>query len=60
MKCWLGASIRISPGAEERGSLDPYHLAAKYRHKFVNIHPFFDGNGFTVHQFEENGWADCR
>ena len=29
------------------GHLDPYMLAAKYRHKFVNIHPFIDGNGRT-------------
>ncbi|KFY19112.1 hypothetical protein V493_08136 [Pseudogymnoascus sp. VKM F-4281 (FW-2241)] len=31
--------------AEEEGSLDPFSLAAKYCHKFVNIHPFVDGNG---------------
>lgn len=31
--------------AEEKGELDPYYLAAKYCHKFVNIHPFLDGNG---------------
>jgi fido (protein-threonine AMPylation protein) len=31
--------------AEEIGELDPYSLAAKYCHKFVNIHPFLDGNG---------------
>ncbi|KFY01985.1 hypothetical protein O988_02409 [Pseudogymnoascus sp. VKM F-3808] len=31
--------------AEEEGSLDPFTLAAKYCHKFVNIHPFVDGNG---------------
>lgn len=29
------------------GHLDPYMLAAKYCHKFVNIHPFLDGNGRT-------------
>jgi Fic family protein len=29
------------------GHLDPYMLAAKYCHKFVNIHPFVDGNGRT-------------
>ena len=33
--------------AEEEGKLDPYALAAKYCHKFVNIHPFVDGNGRT-------------
>lgn len=27
------------------GSLDPVMLSAKYCHKFVNIHPFADGNG---------------
>jgi fido (protein-threonine AMPylation protein) len=25
--------------------MDPYALASKYCHKFVNIHPFLDGNG---------------
>lgn len=30
---------------EESGSLDPYTLAARYHHQFVNIHPFGDGNG---------------
>ena len=29
------------------GELDPYEMAAKYCHKFVNIHPFLDGNGRT-------------
>jgi Fic family protein len=29
------------------GHLDPYMLATKYCHKFVNIHPFVDGNGRT-------------
>lgn len=29
------------------GSLDPVMLSAKYCHKFVNIHPFADGNGRT-------------
>ncbi|KAA6410551.1 MAG: hypothetical protein FRX48_05973 [Lasallia pustulata] len=33
--------------AEAEGSLDPYMLATKYCHKFVNIHPFVDGNGRT-------------
>ncbi len=33
--------------AEKIGELDPYALAAKYCHKFVNIHPFIDGNGRT-------------
>ncbi|OAF61139.1 hypothetical protein VC83_02370 [Pseudogymnoascus destructans] len=31
--------------AEQEGALDPFSLAAKYCHKFVNIHPFVDGNG---------------
>ncbi|KAK3303014.1 fido domain-containing protein [Chaetomium strumarium] len=31
--------------AEERGSLDPYRLAARYRHQFVDIRPFGDGDG---------------
>ena len=25
--------------------IDPYELAARYKHRFVNIHPFMDGNG---------------
>jgi len=29
------------------GHLDSYMLATKYCHKFVNIHPFIDGNGRT-------------
>ncbi|KAJ3524595.1 hypothetical protein NM208_g11999 [Fusarium decemcellulare] len=29
----------------ERGEVDPVELASKYCHKFVNIHPFRDGNG---------------
>jgi len=33
--------------AEDEGELDPFALAAKYSHKFVNIHPFVDGNGRT-------------
>lgn len=27
------------------GAIDPYDLAARYCHRFVNIHPFSDGNG---------------
>ncbi|KAF4967906.1 hypothetical protein FZEAL_10465 [Fusarium zealandicum] len=30
---------------EARGSLDPFSLAAKYSLRFVEIHPFQDGNG---------------
>ncbi|THX12256.1 hypothetical protein D6D13_04222 [Aureobasidium pullulans] len=31
--------------AEKLGQIDPFVLAAKYCHKFVNIHSFADGNG---------------
>lgn len=31
--------------ATRTGRLDPVMLAAKFCHKFVNIHPFADGNG---------------
>ena len=31
--------------AEKKGKVDPYLLAARYHHRFVNIHPFGDGNG---------------
>jgi Fic family protein len=31
--------------AEKSGNLDPYTLAARYHHQFVNIHPFGDGSG---------------
>ncbi|KAF4956555.1 hypothetical protein FGADI_3707 [Fusarium gaditjirri] len=31
--------------ATEKGHIDPVALASKYCHKFVNIHPFGDGNG---------------
>ncbi|KAL5596202.1 hypothetical protein FOVSG1_009891 [Fusarium oxysporum f. sp. vasinfectum] len=33
--------------AEASGEVDPVALAAKYCHKFVNIHPFLDGNSRT-------------
>ncbi|KAF5538960.1 adenosine monophosphate transferase FICD like [Fusarium mexicanum] len=33
--------------AEESGEIDPVALAAKYCHRFVNIHPFLDGNSRT-------------
>lgn len=33
--------------AESSGVMDPFFLASKYCHKFVNIHPFLDGNGRT-------------
>jgi fido (protein-threonine AMPylation protein) len=31
--------------AEERGTIDPFSIAAKYSLEFVQIHPFQDGNG---------------
>jgi fido (protein-threonine AMPylation protein) len=30
---------------EKTGMIDPFMLAAKYCDRFVNIHPFKDGNG---------------
>ena len=30
---------------EKSGKIDPFILAAKYCDRFVNIHPFKDGNG---------------
>ncbi|KAF4448280.1 Adenosine monophosphate-protein transferase FICD like protein [Fusarium austroafricanum] len=33
--------------AAEEGKIDPVALATKYSHKFVNIHPFADGNSRT-------------
>ncbi|KAF9772701.1 hypothetical protein IL306_009575 [Fusarium sp. DS 682] len=46
-----GGSYRTHPAdieaAEESGEIDPVALAAKYSHKFVNIHPFLDGNSRT-------------
>ena len=30
---------------EKRGTIDPFMLAAKYCDRFVNVHPFRDGNG---------------
>ena len=30
---------------EQTGILDPFALAARYSHVFVNVHPFEDGNG---------------
>lgn len=31
--------------AKTEGFLDPFALAAEFAHRFVNIHPFVDGNG---------------
>lgn len=33
--------------AQDTREIDPFALAAKYCHLFVNIHPFIDGNGRT-------------
>ncbi|KAF5624936.1 adenosine monophosphate transferase FICD like [Fusarium sp. NRRL 52700] len=33
--------------ADASGEIDPVALAARYCHKFVNIHPFLDGNSRT-------------
>ncbi|KAL5616086.1 hypothetical protein FOBRF1_004834 [Fusarium oxysporum] len=33
--------------ATNEGQIDPVALASKYCHRFVNIHPFGDGNGRT-------------
>ncbi|KAI0475723.1 fido domain-containing protein [Xylariaceae sp. FL0804] len=38
----LNDDIKLAEASE---SMDPYSLAAKYHHRFVNIHPFGDGNG---------------
>ncbi|KAF5554749.1 adenosine monophosphate transferase FICD like [Fusarium phyllophilum] len=44
----LTASLKANIAtAEESGEIDPVALAAKYCHKFVNIHPFLDGNSRT-------------
>ncbi|KAF5706305.1 adenosine monophosphate transferase FICD like [Fusarium mundagurra] len=41
----LTASLKADiAAAEASGEIDPVALAAKYCHKFVNIHPFLDGN----------------
>ncbi|KAI1031965.1 hypothetical protein LB504_000312 [Fusarium proliferatum] len=38
----LESDIKKATG---KGQIDPVALASKYCHKFVNIHPFGDGNG---------------
>ncbi|EWG45038.1 hypothetical protein FVEG_05980 [Fusarium verticillioides 7600] len=44
----LTASLKADiAAAEESVKVDPVALAAKYCHKFVNIHPFLDGNSRT-------------
>ena len=41
---FLDLHAEVAAG-QQSGVLDPYDLAAKYCHRFVNIHPFIDGNG---------------
>jgi Fic family protein len=47
MRVMVADFNRDIDAAFQAGHLDPYMLAAKYCHKFVNIHPFVDGNGRT-------------
>lgn len=47
MRAMIAEYNRDIGAANLAGHLDPYMLAAKYCHKFVNIHPFVDGNGRT-------------
>jgi Fic family protein len=47
MRAMIAEYNRDIDAASLAGHLDPYMLAAKYCHKFVNIHPFVDGNGRT-------------
>ncbi|KAF5714750.1 adenosine monophosphate transferase FICD like [Fusarium globosum] len=44
----LAVSLKVDIAVSEAsGEIDPVALAAKYCHKFVNIHPFLDGNSRT-------------
>ncbi|KAG4288749.1 hypothetical protein FPRO06_03571 [Fusarium proliferatum] len=44
----LTVSLKVDIAVSEAsGEIDPVALAAKYCHKFVNIHPFLDGNSRT-------------
>ncbi|KAH0279578.1 Fic-domain-containing protein, partial [Aureobasidium melanogenum] len=45
MRAFIRALSSEISAAEQVGHIDPYVLAAKYCHKFINIHPFVDGNG---------------
>lgn len=45
MRALIAALSSEILAAEQVGHIDPYLLAAKYCHKFINIHPFIDGNG---------------
>lgn len=47
MRAMIAEYKRDIDAANLAGHLDPYMLAAKYCHKFVNIHLFLDGNGRT-------------
>jgi Fic family protein len=47
MRAMVAEYNRDIDAANLAGHLDPYMLAAKYCHKFVNIHPFVDGNERT-------------
>ncbi|CAJ0553336.1 Ff.00g118480.m01.CDS01 [Fusarium sp. VM40] len=40
-----GLQRELEEGEATRGILDPFSLASKYSLKFVEIHPFQDGNG---------------
>ena len=41
---FVDLQTELSPRDKSQG-LDPYDIAARYCHRFVNIHPFVDGNG---------------
>lgn len=45
MKSMISSLTTELHDAEKLGRLDPFALAAKYCDRFVNIHPFRDGNG---------------
>ncbi|MFH1012376.1 MAG: Fic family protein, partial [Candidatus Peregrinibacteria bacterium] len=42
----MGNLVRWVGG--KQGKMQPVELAAMFHHKFVHIHPFFDGNGRTA------------
>lgn len=45
MTAWVENLNRDMKKADEGHPIDPYDLAAKHYHQFINIHPFADGNG---------------
>ncbi|KAJ8130988.1 hypothetical protein O1611_g2637 [Lasiodiplodia mahajangana] len=47
MAAWVDNLNRDIRRAEDGMPFDPYDLAAKHYHHFINIHPFGDGNGRT-------------